>query len=232
MVYTVAAFYNFVKVTNPEETKSLLLPFLQNNQIVGTAILASEGINGTVCGSREAIDNLINFFKTNGLWDGMEYKEHTSPVAVFDKTKVKIKKEIVTFDTSIDPTKDKGEYIAAKDWDDFVLNSNATIVDTRNTYEVECGTFKNSIDPKTTNFIEFKEFVQNNLMDKKEDPVGMFCTGGVRCEKSTAYLKALGFKKVYHLKGGILRYMQEVGKEGKSWEGECFVFDHRRSVGY
>lgn len=231
MAYIVAAFYNFVRILNTQQTKQLLLEHLNKNSILGTAIIANEGINGTVCASREAIDSLVEFFKNQCLFQGMEYKESSSLEPVFGKTKVKIKKEMVTFDPSIDPTKDKGQYIEAKDWDDFV-QSTSIIIDTRNDYEVQCGTFKNSLDPKTTNFVQFKEFVAKNLMDKKEEPIGMFCTGGVRCEKSTAYLKSLGFSRVYHLKGGILRYMQEVGKEGKTWQGECFVFDHRRSVGY
>ncbi|MCZ2722283.1 rhodanese-related sulfurtransferase [Marinomonas sp. 15G1-11] len=229
----VCALYKFVTLENYQELREPLQKMLENNGIRGTLLLATEGINGTVAGSREAIDTMLEWLsKVPGL-DNLSYKESFDEDMPFYRTKVKLKKEIVTMGVEgIDPKEVVGTYVKPKDWNALISDPDVVLVDTRNDYEVQIGTFKNAVNPKTDTFRQFPDFVKENMDPTKQKKVAMFCTGGIRCEKSTAYMKEQGFEEVYHLEGGILKYLEEVPSEETMWEGECFVFDNRVSVNH
>ncbi|MCW8880483.1 MAG: rhodanese-related sulfurtransferase [Kangiellaceae bacterium] len=229
--YVVCALYKFVALPNFQAIRQPLFDFMNQELIRGTLLLAHEGINGTVSGSRESVDKLLNWLdKQEGL-EGISYKESYTDESPFKRTKVKLKKEIVTMGVeNIDPNKVVGTYVEPKDWNALIEDPEVVLVDTRNDYEIAVGTFKNAVDPETKTFREFPEYVKENLDPAKNKKVAMYCTGGIRCEKSTAYLKEQGFEEVYHLKGGILNYLEDVPKEESTWEGECFVFDDRVTV--
>jgi len=227
----VAAMYQFVAVKNHEELREPLLEVMHNNNICGTLLLASEGINGTVAGSRKNIDTLLEWLHDSSRFPGLSHKESYCDEMPFLRSKVKLKKEIVTLGVEgIDPNDVVGTYVKPKDWNALIEDPEVTVVDTRNDYEYQIGTFKNAINPVTDSFREFPEYVKENLDPEKNKKVAMFCTGGIRCEKSTSYLKSLGFEQVFHLEGGILKYLEEVPEAESDWEGECFVFDERVSV--
>jgi UPF0176 protein len=229
----VCALYRFVALPNYRQVQPELLAVMQANNIKGTLLLASEGINGTVAGSRENVDTLISWLKSDPRLSNLTTKESYVDENPFYRTKVKLKKEIVTMGVEgIDPKKTVGSYVKAKDWNALISDPEVLLVDTRNDYEISIGTFKNAVDPKTTNFREFPAYVKQHLDPKKHKKVAMFCTGGIRCEKSTAYLKEQGFDEVYHLEGGVLKYLEEVPQEETMWQGECFVFDNRVSVNH
>lgn len=227
----VAALYKFAPLDDYKEKKSPLLHHCLKNGIRGTLLLAAEGINGTVAGTRHAIDSLLTYLKEDPRLANLDHKESYCESQPFYRTRVKLKKEIVTLGVpGINPNNQVGTYIEPKDWNNLISDPDVVVVDTRNDYEVSIGTFKNALNPNTTTFREFPEFVTNNLNHAKDKKVAMFCTGGIRCEKSTAYLLQQGFKEVYHLKGGILKYLEDVPKQESLWEGECFVFDNRVAV--
>lgn len=227
----VAALYKFAKLDDYQTLRKPLLDKALELNVMGTLLLAAEGINGTVAGTREAIDSLLSYIKSDPRLADLDHKESYCATQPFYRTKVKLKKEIVTLGVAnIDPSQMVGKYVQAKDWNTLISDPEVLVVDTRNDYEVDIGTFKNAINPSTTNFREFPEFVNKNLQDAKDRKIAMFCTGGIRCEKSTAYLLQQGFKEVYHLKGGILKYLEEVPPEQSLWQGECFVFDNRVAV--
>jgi UPF0176 protein len=229
----VCALYRFVSLDNYQEIQAPLLSVMQSNQVKGTLLLASEGINGTVAGTREGIDNLINWLKSDPRLVNLTTKESFDTGNPFYRTKVKLKKEIVTMGVEgIDPTQSVGTYVKPKDWNALISDPDVLLVDTRNDYEISIGTFENAIDPKTTSFREFPKYVKDNLDPEKHKKIAMFCTGGIRCEKSTAYLKEQGFDEVFHLEGGVLKYLEEVPEEETMWKGECFVFDNRVSVNH
>lgn len=229
--YVVAALYKFVRLDDYEALQGKLLEFCQSNGIKGSILLANEGINGTVVGSRSAIDSLLSFLKSDDRLADLEHKESLSDDIPFHRTKVKLKKEIVTLGRpNIDPNINVGTYVEAKDWNKLISDPDVMLVDTRNHYEYQIGSFKNAIDPETTNFREFPDYVKQNLDPEKHKKIAMFCTGGIRCEKASAYMLNQGFEEVYHLKGGILKYLEEVSADESLWEGECFVFDGRVSV--
>jgi len=229
----VCALYRFVALENFKEIQQPLLDIMNTNGVKGTLLLASEGINGTVAGSRESIDNLINWLKSDPRLANLTTKESYDAENPFYRTKVKLKKEIVTMGVEgIDPNRTVGSYVKPKDWNALISDPEVLLVDTRNDYEISIGTFENAVDPKTTNFREFPAYVKENLDPEKHKKVAMFCTGGIRCEKSTAYLKEQGFDEVYHLEGGVLKYLEEVPEEETMWKGECFVFDNRVSVNH
>jgi UPF0176 protein len=231
MKHVVCALYKFVALENYKSIREPLLKVMKDNNICGTLLLAHEGINGTISGSRESIDLIIKWLENQPSLDSLALKESKSEDQPFKRTKVKLKKEIVTMGVEdIDPRKVVGTYIEPKDWNDLINDPGVLLVDTRNDYEYAVGTFKNAVNPNTVSFREFPEYVQKNLDSKKHKKVAMFCTGGIRCEKSTAYLKQQGFNDVYHLKGGILKYLEEIPKEKTTWQGECFVFDDRVTV--
>ena len=227
----VAALYHFVHLNDYKVMREPLLEFCQQRAIKGTLLLAAEGINGTVAGSREAIDELLEYLHSDSRLAGMSHKESFDDEMPFYRMKVKLKREIVTMGVEgIDPNHIVGTYVEPNDWNELISDPDVTVVDTRNYYEYAIGTFKGALDPETTTFREFPRYVEQHLDPQKNKKVAMFCTGGIRCEKSTAYLKEQGFEEVYHLKGGILKYLEDVPKEQSLWQGECFVFDNRVAV--
>jgi UPF0176 protein len=231
MPYIVCALYKFVSLPNYQSLRQPLLSEMTELEVRGTLLLAHEGINGTVSGSRASIDSLLAWLDQQLGLENIDVKESVSQEKPFKRTKVKLKKEIVTMGVEdIDPKKVVGTYVEPKDWNDLIQDPEVVLVDTRNDYEYAVGTFENAINPNTESFREFPEYVEKNLDPKKHKKIAMFCTGGIRCEKSTAYMKQQGFEEVYHLKGGILKYLEEVPKESTTWNGECFVFDDRVTV--
>lgn len=230
---TVCALYHFVKLPNFEALKPPLLEFLESQNIRGTLLLAHEGINGTVAGTQTAIDGLLAYLKQMPEFENVSYKFSYDDEMPFYRTRVKLKKEIVTMGVAdIDPNEIVGSYVNPKDWNALISDPEVTVIDTRNEYEVKIGTFEHAENPHTRSFREFPEYVAENLDPTKHKKVAMFCTGGIRCEKSTAYLKQQGFEDVYHLEGGILKYLEEVPEEDSLWRGECFVFDNRVTVNH
>ena len=229
----VCALYKFVTLEKFQDLRQPLLKVMEYNNIRGTLLLASEGINGTVAGNRKGIDRLMAWFEKDGRLGNIVTKESFEASNPFYRTKVKLKKEIVTMGIEgIDPKQVVGTYIKPKDWNALISDPDVVLVDTRNDYEVKVGTFEGALNPNTTNFREFPQYVSDNLDPKANKKVAMFCTGGIRCEKSTAYLKEQGFDEVYHLQGGILKYLEEVPEENTMWQGECFVFDNRVTVNH
>jgi len=229
----VCALYKFVTLEKFQDLRQPILKVMEYNNIRGTLLLASEGINGTVAGNRKGIDRLMAWFEKDGRLGNIVIKESFEASNPFYRTKVKLKKEIVTMGIEgIDPKQVVGTYIKPKDWNALISDPDVVLVDTRNDYEVKVGTFEGALNPNTTNFREFPKYVSDNLDPKANKKVAMFCTGGIRCEKSTAYLKEQGFDEVYHLQGGILKYLEEVPEEDTMWQGECFVFDNRVTVNH
>jgi UPF0176 protein len=227
----VCALYKFVTLPDYRQLRQPLLNLMNNHQVRGTLLLAKEGINGTVAGSRASIDSLLAWLKSNPCFADLDYKESFTDFPPFNRSKVKLKKEIVTLGVEeVDPKRVVGTYVNPKDWNKLITDPEVLLIDTRNDYEYQVGTFKNAINPKTASFREFPEYVKDNLDPVKHKKVAMFCTGGIRCEKSTAYLKEQGFEEVYHLKGGILKYLEQVPEQETLWQGECFVFDERVTV--
>lgn len=227
----VSAMYKFVVLENFKALQAPLLTYMENNEIRGTLLLAKEGINGTVSGTKASIEKLHEWLaKQPGLSD-IGHKESFHKKQPFNRTKVKLKKEIVTMGIEgVNPNQVVGTYVKPNEWNALISDPEVILVDTRNDYEYDIGTFENALNPNTQTFREFPAYVKENLDPKKHKKVAMFCTGGIRCEKSTAYLKDLGFKDVYHLEGGILKYLEEVPKEESLWKGDCFVFDERVAV--
>lgn len=229
----VCALYKFVTLNDFESIKPKLLAVMEANEVRGTLLLASEGINGTVAGARAAIDTLLDWLREDPRLAELDFKESYTDELPFKRTKVKLKKEIVTMGVEgIDPKQVVGTYVDPKDWNALISDPDVVLVDTRNDYEVQVGTFKHAVNPVTETFREFPQYVKDNMDPTKQKKVAMFCTGGIRCEKSTAYMKEQGFDEVYHLKGGILKYLEDVPKEESLWEGECFVFDDRVTVNH
>lgn len=229
--FVVAALYKFAKVEDPKKLQQTLREFCFPLGIKGTFIVAQEGINGTVAGTRSAIDQLMAFIKSHSPFADLEHKESTSQEMPFFRLKVHFKKEIVTLGVPmVDPTASVGTYLDPFEWNQLIADPATIVIDTRNDYEVKIGHFKNATNPHTKSFREFPAFVEQHLAEKKGQRIAMYCTGGIRCEKSTSYLRSLGFKNVYHLKGGILKYLETVPKDKSLWEGECFVFDQRVAV--
>lgn len=229
----VCALYKFVTLENYQAMRQPIHDVMEKNHVRGTLLLANEGINGTIAGSRHAIDTVITWLKSDPRLAELECKESITGVMPFNRTKVKLKKEIVTMGIEgIDPKQVVGTYVNAQDWNSLIDDPEVLVIDTRNDYEFQVGTFKNAINPNTQSFREFPQYVKENLDSDKHKKVAMFCTGGIRCEKSTAFLKQQGFDEVYHLKGGILKYLEEMPIESTLWEGECFVFDERVTVNH
>jgi UPF0176 protein len=227
----VAAMYRFVTIDDPEALRDAILKMLKANGIRGTLLVAPEGLNGTVAADRAGIDALLAWLRADPRFADLDCKESAADVMPFARTKVKIKSEIVTMGVSgIDPNHAVGTYVEPKDWNALIKDPDVILIDTRNDYEHRVGTFRGAINPHTKSFRDFPAYVSENLDPERDRKVAMFCTGGIRCEKSTAYLKSLGFDAVYHLKGGILKYLEDVPREQSAWQGECFVFDERVTV--
>ena len=231
MSQVVATFYKFVKLPDCAEKRDVLLRYCQAQGIKGTILLATEGINGTLAGSREAIDAVLSVLRSDPRLVDLEHKESYADSPPFDRMKVRLKKEIVTLGLpEIDPSDRVGTYVSPREWNALISDPEVTVIDTRNDYEVSIGTFQRAQNPQTASFRQFPDFVHNHLNPTKHKKVAMFCTGGIRCEKATAFLMAQGFQEVYHLKGGILKYLEEVPEDESLWQGECFVFDQRIAV--
>ncbi|MEQ1638788.1 MAG: rhodanese-related sulfurtransferase [Methylococcales bacterium] len=229
----VCALYKFVTLENYQSLREPLQQVMQTNRIRGTLLLAHEGINGTIAGSRQGIDNTLLWLRNDPRLTDLDYKESVTDSLPFNRAKVKLKQEIVTMGVEgIDPKRVVGTYLSPKEWNTLLADPEVILVDTRNDYEVKVGTFKNAINPGTISFREFPGYVKDHLNPLQHKKIAMFCTGGIRCEKSTAYLKEQGFAEVFHLKGGILKYLEEIPLEETLWEGECFVFDDRVTVNH
>jgi len=227
----VAALYKFVTIEDPETFRDNLFRFMTENEVRGTVLVAHEGINGTVSGSRAHVDSFLTYLRSDARLADLEHKESYTDEYPFLRTKVRLKKEIVTLGVEgVNPNHIVGSYVNPKDWNALISQEDVIVVDTRNDYEYQIGSFKNALNPDTTSFREFPEYVKSNLDPSKVKKVAMFCTGGIRCEKATSYMKMQGFEEVFHLKGGILKYLEEVDAAESMWEGECFVFDDRVSV--
>lgn len=230
-MYVVAALYKFVHLPDYVSLRDALYDHMVANKVKGTLLLAEEGINGTICGPREGVDAVKAWLDADGRFNDLSYKESLSDELAFYRTKVKLKKEIVTMGVAgINPAHIVGTYVKGDDWNQLISDPDTILIDTRNDYEVAIGTFKNAVNPNTTTFREFPQWAAENLDKTKHKKVAMFCTGGIRCEKSTAYLKEQGFDEVYHLDGGILKYLEEMPEQHSLWQGECFVFDQRVAV--
>lgn len=224
-------FYKFVELKDLPEMKLQLQRFCLNHKILGTIILATEGMNGTVYGKYEDINAFEQFVLSMPEFEGIEFKKSETEILAFDRLKVKIKPEIITIKCSVDAQNNSGTYLDANGWNSMLEKNDVIVIDTRNKYECELGTFKGAINPETENFSDLPRWLDDNLTEQdKEKDILMCCTSGVRCEKSTAYLKERGFKKVYHLQGGITKYLQNKNKSANYWNGSCFVFDNRISV--
>ena len=227
----VAALYKFAYMPDFEEMRQPIRAVCRDNKVLGTLLLAEEGINGTVAGTREGIDGLLAHLKSYPQLTSLEHKESYCAEMPFKRLKVRLKSELITLgDPTVDPRKRVGTYVDPKEWNQLITDPEVTLIDTRNDYEIAIGTFQGAIDPNTESFTEFPEYVKNNLDPQKHKKVAMFCTGGIRCEKATSYMLEQGFEEVYHLRGGILKYLEEVPDTETTWEGECYVFDDRVSV--
>lgn len=230
--WTVAALYKFAKLDDCAALRAPLQAQCDALGITGTLLLAGEGINGTIAGTRSGIDNILAYLRSDPRLADLPHKESSADLRPFYRMKVKLKKEIVTMGVpDVDPTNLVGQYVKPEDWNALISDPNVLLVDTRNDYEVEVGTFKGAVDPHITTFREFPDYVKTHFAPDKQPRVAMFCTGGIRCEKASAYMLQQGFPEVYHLQGGILKYLENVPAEQSLWQGECFVFDQRVAVG-
>jgi UPF0176 protein len=233
----VAALYQFTPLPDFRDLREPLRELCASLGVKGTLLLAPEGINGTVAGSAEAIDALLAQLCDGELFggrlDNLELKFSSAQEPPFQRLKVRLKKEIVAIgDRTIDPSAKAGTYVDAKDWNALIAAPDVTVIDTRNAFEVALGTFEGALDPKLSRFGEFPDFASRALDPQKHKRIAMFCTGGIRCEKASAYLLAQGFAEVFHLKGGILKYLEEIPESESRWNGECFVFDERVALGH
>jgi UPF0176 protein len=227
----ILSFYSFVNISNPEILLPKILLVGKKKLLKGTILIATEGVNGSVSGSYENVKLLVDEIIKLTAADEVNVKINYSDKHPFQKLKVKIKPEIIAMNVGeLDVHSLKGKYVEPRDWDQFICLDDVITIDTRNDYEVVVGSFNGAIDPKTATFKEFPEWVDKNISLLADKKIAMYCTGGIRCEKSTAYLQRLGFNEVYHLKGGILQYLEDTQNKNNLWQGECFVFDDRRMV--
>ncbi|MDB9313400.1 rhodanese-related sulfurtransferase [Spirulina sp. CS-785/01] len=231
MTLVVATFYKFVHLPDFQEKQTPLTEFCQDQEIKGTILLAEEGINGTIAGSRSNIDAVLAYLRSDPRLADLTPKESSAKTPPFARLKVRLKREIVTLGVSdANPTQQVGQYVPPKDWNALIRDPDVVVIDTRNDYEVKIGTFRGAKNPQTHSFREFPDYVNETLNPQHPQKVAMFCTGGIRCEKATSYLLRQGFQEVYHLQGGILKYLEEVPEEESLWDGDCFVFDERVAV--
>ncbi len=231
MTLIVTTFYKFVTIEDFATKKEPLLEFCEQEAIKGTILLAKEGINGTIAGSRQGIHAMIAYLRCDPRLADLETKEAYIDKLPFERMKVRLKQEIVTLGIpEINPTEKVGTYVDHNEWNDLISDPEVLVIDTRNNYEVAMGSFQGAINPQTHSFREFPNYVNQNLEPSQHKKVAMFCTGGIRCEKATSFLLSKGFKEVYHLKGGILKYLEKVNPDESLWDGECFVFDERVAV--
>jgi len=232
-MHTVVALYHFAKVPDPQAVQAPLKALCDEVGLKGILLIAAEGINGTIAGPRSGIDAVLAHIRALPGFADLEWKESTASGRPFKRMKVRLKREIVTMgQPDVDPTCAVGRYVEPEDWNAFVCQPDVAVIDTRNSYEVSIGTFEGAIDPGTRTFGQFPAWWQENAQRFHNKKIAMFCTGGIRCEKSTGYLIGQGVEEVYHLKGGILKYLETVPAEESLWRGDCFVFDERVSVGH
>lgn len=232
-MFTIAALYHFTRFADPGALRAPLARLCCGQGVTGTLLLAPEGINGTIAGSRAGIDAVLAHIRALPGCAGLEWKESTAPEPPFGRLKVRLKREIVTMgQPQVDPRAGTGQYVSPADWNALISAPDVAIIDTRNDYEVAIGTFAGAVDPETTSFSDFPGWWQANKHRFHNKRIAMFCTGGIRCEKSTNYLLGEGVADVFHLKGGILKYLEEVPESQSLWQGDCFVFDGRVSVGH
>jgi len=231
-MYTVAAFYRFVALADPSALREELLGTFGETDLLGTTLIAPEGINGTMAGSAETIERLLEMLGERAGLERADVKFSVTDEEPFRRLKFKVKREIITFRTAaVDPAR-PGQYVEPKDWNALMADPEVLVLDTRNTYETEIGTFAGAVAPPLATFSDFAGYVRENLDPEKHRKVAMFCTGGIRCEKASAFMLQEGFPEVYHLKGGILKYLEEVPAEASAWRGECYIFDERVSLGH
>jgi UPF0176 protein len=229
-MYTVAAYYRFFALADPAALRDQLLARFTGTDLLGTTLIAPEGINGTMAGSAETIDELLQFLAEHAGLDRAEVKFSATEVQPFRRLKFKHKREIITFrNATVDPAR-PGQYVAPSEWNALLADPEVLLLDTRNTYETELGTFEGAVAPPLDTFSDFATYVREQLDPAKHRKVAMFCTGGIRCEKASAFMLQQGFAEVYHLKGGILKYLEEVPADASQWTGSCYIFDERVSV--
>lgn len=228
---TIYSFYRFVPLPDYEALRQAWLPECNARNLKGTILLAAEGLNASLSGERAMLDDFLAFIAKDPRFAQMEYKDNAADTHPFGKMQIRLKAEIIKMGLALTPDMTVGDYLDSAAWDALLADPETVLVDTRNDYEVRIGTFKGALDPKIASFSQFPEWAEKNLDPKKHKKVAMFCTGGIRCEKSTALLKSQGFEEVYHLKGGILQYLAETGNQTGNWQGECYVFDDRVAVG-
>ncbi len=233
-MYKVIALYRFFPIISPPNEQTFLKSYLADfPDIVGSLLIAPEGINGTIGGQEGSIDAFTKMITERYGFTQDDYKYSVASMKPFNKLRIRLKKEIVTLkQAECDPTKVVGEYVAPQDWNNIISQPDVTVIDVRNDFEVKVGSFENAVNPETTSFSEFAEYVDHNLSPDKNKKIAMFCTGGIRCEKASSYMLSKGFDTVYHLKGGILKYLEEIPQEDSKWHGDCFVFDKRIALGH
>lgn len=227
----IATFYRFVSLPDYRDLKERLYKKMLDFEIKGTILLASEGINSTISGIEANIDLFENYLLQDKRFKNLKFKKSFYDYHPFGKTKVKLKKEILSLGEPVDVQSKVGKYVSAEEWNNLLESQNIIVIDTRNIYECEIGTFRGALNPQTNNFKELTQFVENNFENLKNKKIAMFCTGGIRCEKFSSYLLQKGISEVYNLKGGILQYLQDIKPEDSLWQGECFVFDERKAIG-
>lgn len=229
-VYDIAAFYKFVPIDDSDDWAPALKRQMLDGDVMGTILLAPEGINGTISGTPEAVAEILAIVRGHvGLGDLMQKTSH-APGHVFNRAKVKVKPTLINLGAEVDPNQRVGTYVKPRDWNALISDPEVVLIDTRNDYEVHAGTFEGAVDPKIKRFRDLPEFVEKHYDPKQHKKVAMFCTGGIRCEKSTAWMLGQGFEAVYHLEGGILKYLEDVPREQSMWRGDCYVFDERVGV--
>ena len=231
--FLVASFYRFTTLEDLAKMQESIKTRCRENDVRGIVLLANEGINATIAGTREGVLDVLRYLRKDPRLADLTWKESSTKKQPFRKLRVRLKKEIVTMGVPmIDPQQLTGTYVKPEDWNDLISDPNVLVVDTRNDYEVEIGSFKDAINPNITSFGELPQWIEENIDIDAQPRIAMFCTGGIRCEKSTALLKEAGFSDVYHLEGGILKYLEQIPEDRSLWDGECFVFDERVSVGH
>lgn len=231
MCLTVATFYKFVALPDCVALQQPLKEICQTQSVKGTILLAEEGINGTIAGAKQGVNAVLSYLRSDKRLSDVDIKESLATEPPFEKLKVRLKKEIVTIGLpEVSPVKQVGTYVSAQQWNEIISDPKVTVIDTRNDYEVGMGTFQRAQNPETATFNEFPNYTKETLDPGKHKKIAMFCTGGIRCEKASSYLLSQGFEEVYHLKGGILKYLEEIPEEESLWEGECFVFDERVAI--
>jgi UPF0176 protein len=231
MKFFIATFYKFVSLPDFTAKKPSLLLKCQAENIKGTILLAAEGINGTICGSQDSINSILTFLRSDPRLKDLHSLESSCNFVPFDRLKIRLKKEIVTIGLpEVNPIKKVGTYVKPQDWNQLISDPDVLLIDTRNDYEFDLGTFRGAINPHTDSFGEFPAYINSRLTQNPNQKLALFCTGGIRCEKATSFLLGQGFSNVYHLEGGILGYLAEIPPQESLWEGECFVFDQRITI--